>query len=105
MNEDYKKVIEYFEDKFTLKDLLNKGFSKLQAENVINSMLENGMIWEDNQIPALPGSSASKNIYENPKTVLYWIICKATDEQDFKENLENIKNNEVEDDEGEGDSD
>lgn len=90
MNDDYKKVMEYFEDKFTFQDLINKGFSSRQAESVIDSMLENGMICEDNQIPAK--RSNSTNIIESAGTSLYWIISKATDEEDLAQNLVDIKN-------------
>lgn len=62
-------------------------------------MLENGMVCEDNQIPAL---TSTKNIYESKGTILYWIICKATDEEDLLENLEDIKKqDESQADEGE----
>ena len=84
------RVLESFDEKFTQKDLISKGFSKLQAENVIESMLQNGMIWEDAQIPA--SSSNKDNIVEGPKVTLYWIMSKVTDENDLKENLQNIKN-------------
>uniref|UniRef100_A0A7S3JM90 Uncharacterized protein n=1 Tax=Euplotes harpa TaxID=151035 RepID=A0A7S3JM90_9SPIT len=97
MNEDYKKVIQYFDEKFTMKDLKDKGFSKVQADNVIESMLENGMICEDAQCPA---SNSKSNIVEAPNTKLYWIVSKATDEEILNDNLQDIKN---EDSDGEDD--
>lgn len=106
MNEDYKKVLEYFEDRFTMKDLRDKGFSKHQAESVVQSMLENGMICEDVQCPA--SSKDNSNIVESAGTTLYWIISKATDEEDLLENLEDIKNQDemmVKEDDDEDDED
>jgi hypothetical protein len=90
------KVIEQFDDKFSFKDLRDSGFSKIQAQKVIDDMLENGMICEDMQYPA---SKSSKNIHGKAKTPIYWILSKATDEDDLLENLEDIKNqNEIEED-------
>ena len=90
MNEDYQKVLEYFNDKFTMKNLKDKGFSQHQAESVIDSMLESGMICEDVQWPAK--SLNNSNIIESAGTTLYWIISKATDESDIENNLKDIKN-------------
>jgi hypothetical protein len=91
MNDDYKRVMEYFDLKFTKKDLIDKGFSRHQAESVIESMLQSGMICEDVQCPAK--KSDSSNIYQGAGTVLYWILAKDTDETDLTENFEEIKNN------------
>ena len=103
MNEDYKRVLECFDEKFTLKELIGQGFSKYQAETVIESMLQNGMIWEDNQIPA--SSSSKSNIVEGANVTLYWIISKVTDEDDLKENLQEIKNQDDIQDSDEDDND
>eukprot|EP00343_Euplotes_focardii_P001543 CAMPEP_0205804190 /NCGR_PEP_ID=MMETSP0205-20121125/7009_1 /ASSEMBLY_ACC=CAM_ASM_000278 /TAXON_ID=36767 /ORGANISM="Euplotes focardii, Strain TN1" /LENGTH=65 /DNA_ID=CAMNT_0053073351 /DNA_START=741 /DNA_END=934 /DNA_ORIENTATION=+ len=38
-------------------------------------------------------SSNSANIFEKANTTLYWIISKATDENDIENNLQDIKDN------------